>query len=1227
MKPARWITLWVWIIATIYGYSDVRAAANPPPAVDLTLATVRFQTVSLAHGLSQSVVLDIVQDQRGFLWFATEDGLNHYNGYDFIVYRHDPEDATSLANNYVRALCVDQQGTLWVGTDSGLDRFDPETDSFTHFIYNPGDPQSLGGNEVNAITEDNAGYLWIGTAGGGLSRMDPTKGTFTSHRHAADVPPSLSGNNVSALTIDNNGVLWIGTNAGLDRFEPELGMFTHYHPNLDGNNAVRVIYEDKHGQLWIGMEGGGLAYLDQETLTFTNYRHQNDNPYSLSDDAVWAILEDHAGRLWIGTQNGLNRWDAERERFARVTHSARDPHSLGANTIRSIYEDRSGVVWFGTYGAGLSKLTRAADNFILYQHNPDDPNSLSENAIWSIATTVDGSVWFGTMREGLDRMNRETGTITHYKHNPDDPGSLSHNDVRILQTDHAGGLWIGTYGGGLDRFDPQTDTFTHYRHDPTDPGSLGEDQVRVLYEDHAGNLWIGTQSQGLDYFDRTAETFTHYLPDSANSNSLSGNRVRAIIEDHQGQIWLGTWNDGLNILNPDTGNIGHYRNDPADPGSLSNDTILALHEDAQGVMWIGTYGGGLARFDPATKTFHTYTQKDGLPNDGIYSILEDPHGFLWISTNKGITRFDPRTDLFHNYDVNDGLQSNEFNYGASHQSAWGEFFFAGIEGVSAFYPEHVQDNPNIPPVVITDFRKQNQSLYTNLPPDQRIALSYKDNFISFEFAALDYNAPEEQIYAYKMEGQDTNWIEAGTRRHADYTNLKGGEYVFRVTAANNDGLWNTEGTMVRISVTPPIWETWGFRSAVALLLAGVLFGGYRLRLHSEQLRSRELEEQVDKRTAEIERRREELEALYKADEQLLRHLHLDQVLQALVKIAVDILYADKSSLIVWDTAREKLIVRVAHGFNDATLAQMIFEPHEGTVGLVATTGVPIVVEDTLQDSRVAQRITQPESIRAFMHMPIKVGNEIFGVFNVDYVAPRTFGKDEQRLFSALAQRAALAIETAQLYEQTQQTAVLEERQRIARELHDSVSQALYGIALGSRTARTLVDRQPIEKEIKTTLANPLDYVLSLTEVGLAEMRALIFELRPDALEKEGLTAALTKQVEVIRVRQKLNVQTDFCSEPDLPLATKEALYRVAQEALNNLIKHASASRVDVRLRCDSDVLTLEVQDDGAGFDPQGDYPGHLGLHTMRERVTSLGGTLTIESAPGEGTTVRAYLPL
>lgn len=1208
--------------------NKVDSASNPPQHSDLTNATLRFQNISLEQGLSQSVVLDIEQDQRGFLWVATEDGLNRYNGYTFDIFRHDPAEEASLANNYVRTLYVDRAGVLWVGTDSGLDRFEPATNDFMHYTHNPEDAQSLGGKEINAITEDAAGCLWVGTSDGGLSCLDRDTGHFKNYLHESSNPQSLSNNNVSALATCQNGSLWIGTDNGIDRYDQETNTFRHYRPNPQGSNAVRTIYEDRDGILWFGIDEGGVARFDPVTESFTLYQHDPDDRYSLSNNTVLAIYQDHKNLLWFGTQNGLHVWNNERQKFMRVLANPDDPRSLSSETIHSIYQDRSGVLWFGTYGGGLCKLTHAASNFLLYQQNANNPNTLSDNHIWSIASTQDGSVWVGTMFAGLNRMNREIGTVQKYVHIPGETNSLSHNDVRALYLDRTGLLWIGTYGGGLDQLDPKTGVFINHHHDSVNPDSLAENQIRVIHEDRNGNLWIGTQSRGVDVYNRSDKTFTHLRYDpNAPTKSLSSDRIRSIQEDREGRIWLGAWNAGLNILNPDTNELIQYHYNPDIPGSLPNETILDLHEDAQGRMWVATYGGGLARFNAETGTFHAYTTKEGLPNDGVYAIEEDAQGYLWISTNMGLARFDPNSETVTNFNINDGLQSNEFNYGASHCATWGECFFGGINGLNAFYPDQVQENPHIPPVIITDFRKQNQSIFTNLTPDQQIQLSYHDNFISFEFAALDYNAPEEQRYAYMLEGQDDDWIDAGTRRHADYTNLKGGQYVFRVIASNNDGVWNTEGASVHMSITPPLWETWTFRIASMLFLASVLIGGYRWRMHTVQTRSLELEQEVEKRTAEIEQRRKELEALYQADEELFKHMNLDQILQELVHIAVDILNADKSSLLAWDDSHEKLIVRAAQGFAEKTLSQMTFTPTEGIVGLVATSGMPVIVEDTRLDPRVLRRITEPESIRAFMDMPIQVGNQIFGVFNVDYTQPRMFTRDVQRLFMALAQRAALVIENAQLYEQTEQMAISSERNRIARELHDSVSQALYGIALGSRTARTLLERQPVDDSVKTALANPLDYVLSLADAGLAEMRALIFELRPDALEKEGLAAALTKHAEAIHTRHKMNVKIEICDEiPDMPLSTKEALYRVAQEAINNLIKHAQADLVYIRLRCEQSKIVLEVEDNGVGFDPDIEYHGHMGLHTMRERMVRLGGTLHIDSTEGKGTIVRAQIP-
>jgi signal transduction histidine kinase len=372
--------------------------------------------------------------------------------------------------------------------------------------------------------------------------------------------------------------------------------------------------------------------------------------------------------------------------------------------------------------------------------------------------------------------------------------------------------------------------------------------------------------------------------------------------------------------------------------------------------------------------------------------------------------------------------------------------------------------------------------------------------------------------------------------------------------------------------------------------------------------------------ARTEQRSREVEALYRADEALHASLKLDDVLQALVEVANDILDADKTAVMVWDDGHQRLAARAGCGFSPETLKRMVHGPGEGVTWIVATTGRPIAVNDVHKDPRVARHLSDAEGIRSFLQVPITVGGEVFGVFGVNHCQLHTFTADEQRVLVALAQRAALAINNARLYEQAEGKAALEERQKLARELHDSVSQALYGIGLGARTARTLLDRDP------SALAEPLDYVLGLSEAGLAEMRALIFELRPESLEQEGLCAALEKHAASLRARYGLSV--DFSGEePDVPLATQEAAYRIAQEALHNVTKHARASHVALRLTCGDTDLMLEVQDDGTGFDASASYPGHLGLQSMRERAERLGGSLQITSTPGQGARIRATLPL
>ena len=1191
---------------------------NVPLATGVRTNTIRFERISLEEDLSQGTITAIWQDSQGYMWFGTEDGLNKYDGIQFTVYKHDPEDPLTLSDSYISAIYEDRNGDLWIGTRSGLDRFDRTTGTFTHIQHDPSDPNILGRTWVTAIHEDLQGRFWVGTIAG-LDLLDRETNRFTRYQHIAYEPSSLAGDYVRVVYETSGGELWVGTNSGLDLFDQTNETFIHYqHDPGDlrslSNDQVSAVYEDREGILWVGTEEGGLNQFNRASNTFVRHQHDAEDPHSLSHDRVRAILEDNTGRLWIGTQNGLNQLDRDLNRFIHYHHDPGDLYSLSSNTIWSIFEDRSGVLWIGTYGGGLNKYNRSTDQFVLYQQRPDVPNSLSENMVWSICEDRDGMLWIGTFNGGLNKLDRSSDTYSVYQHDPSDPTSIVSNDIRAILEDESGVLWIGT-NHGLDRFDSKTETFTHYQPDPDDPSSMSDDQVRVLYEDSLGNLWIGTRTGGLNRFDRASESFIRYQHDPNDPTSLSDDRVWSLYEDTSGKLWVGTLG-GINVLDPSSDRFTRFLHDLDDPESLSNNAIFSFNEDLSGMLWVGTWGAGLDRFDPATQTFTHFTEKDGLPNNVIYGIEVDREGYLWLSTNRGLSKFDPRTETFRNYDISDGLQANEFNVGAHFRSDRGEMFFGGVSGFNAFYPEQIKDNPYPPPIVITSFAKFNQRVRTDLSEGEHIELSYKDNFISFEFAALDYTVPEKNQYAYMLEGFDQDWVNAGTRRYASYTNLRGGDYVFRVKGSNSDGVWNEEGIAVRITVTPPIWETWWFRGILLLVLVGGGIGGYRLRVRTIERRSQELEEQVDERTHEIERRTQELEALYQADEELYRRVRLEEVLQTLVHIAVDILKADKSSLLLWDEQGKKLTLRAALGYQEKTLEQMTFAPGEGTVGSVATIGEPVIVEDTQEDPRVVKRIIDPEGIRSFMHVPIKGEGQIFGVFNADYVQPRAFGGDELRLFEALAQRAALAIETARLYEQTQELAVVQERSRLARDLHDAVTQTLFSASLIAEVLPRIWEKDPEYGRGR------LEVLRELTRGALAEMRTLLIELRPAAITEADMVDLMRQLADAIISRARVPVTVDVEGDCALPSEVKIALYRITQEALNNVVKHAEASQAMISLNCHAAGVEMMIRDDGRGFDIRTVSPDRLGLGIMRERAEAIGADLQVESQLNHGTQIK-----
>lgn len=834
------------------------ALAGLPPAVAAQHSpSIRFERLTQEQGLSQGTVNCLLQDRIGFLWLGTQDGLDRYDGYRFTVYKHDPQDPTSLPSSWISALALDPSGDFWIGTEGGgLARWHQASDSFTSYRHDPRDPSSLSSDRVRAVYVDRQGVLWAGTFDAGLNRLDPERGSFVRFRHRPDDKASLSDDRVRAIYEDRLGQLWVGTLGGLNRFDRGSGTFARYrHDPADvtslSSDAVLALLEDHAGTLWVGTEKGLNRRLPGGA-GFARYRHDPAQPASLSHDLVRVLFEDGERRLWIGTDRGLNLLeDAAAGIFAAYRQSPADPSSLSADRVAAIYQDRGGVMWIGTQGGGASKWNPRSWAFGHQRADPSRAESLSSNAVSAFAEDGEGRLWIGTLGGGLDLLDRSSGRVTVYRHRPGDPQSLSDDRVSSLLRDRQGSLWIGTFEG-LDRLDPGARAFRHYRHDPRRPSSLSSNVVASLFEDRQGNLWVGTYGAGFNLLLRGSDAFRRFRHRPDDPTSLRNDQVLAFAEDDEA-LWIGTF-EGLDRFDPESGTFQHL-------GEL--DAVFVLHRDDAGTLWIGTRSGlyrltGIEASGAAT--FDRFGERDGLPNEVIWGIQPDDRGRLWLSTNKGLCRFEKQHGELRCFDVSHGLQSNEFNYGAHFRSRSGELFFGGVNGFNAFFPDAVGAHSAPPPVVVTSFTKLNNEVDFGRPlfAVDAITLDHRDYFFSFELAALDYAAPHKNRYRYMLEGLDHDWVDVGERRLLTFTNLDPGTYVLRAQGANSDGAWNEAGVAVRITITPPFWLTWWFKAAVLLSgLAGAALV-HSLRTRSIRRNNERLKRLVEERTRELEEAQRQL---------------------------------------------------------------------------------------------------------------------------------------------------------------------------------------------------------------------------------------------------------------------------------------------------------------------------------------------------------------------------------
>ncbi len=785
------------------------------------LPDIRFENIGIEQGLSSNFVVAITQDKFGYLWFGTNNGLNRYDGQDITTFWHEPEDSTSLAFDWVEALFVDHAGDLWVGTHGGgLHLFDYTTESFIRYQHDPKDPLSLSNDVITTLYEDSDQNFWVGTAQGGLNKFDRINGTFKKYRHQEWNPGSLSDDNVRQIYEDRQGNLWVGTGGpfptelgGLNLFDKQHETFVRFLPDPTNpqsltDNRVWEMYEDNHGTFWVGTFGDGLHIMDREKGTFTRLQNNAKNlqpyssPYLRRKDptnpgfgpGITKIYQEHTEVLWISSvYGGLDRFDLNTGTRQHFEADKNEPANIGLNWIWTIYEDRQNTLWLASAGNGVYKVSAGA-----FHHSQHPTKELSFQAIFEDSR---GQIWLGTDK-GLFHLDKKTYAIIPFEKPNMSFSELARESVQAITEDQTGKVWFGT-SNGLYRLDPPRGNIKKYTHHPEDPNSLSQNNITALanFSSKKNGIWALSQDNILHRYDPEADQFYQYnFFDSLTTDWQNNHSILSLYADPEGYFWMGMDAGGAIKWDPKTKAIQYF------PDIFP--WALYFHFDKKERFWIGSRLEGLLQFDPTENVvLQKITEKEGLVSGRINGILEDKSGFLWLSTQDGfLSRFDPETGNIKNFHSKDGLKRNNFLPGSFCRSRNGHFIFGGLNGITIFDPEAFLTNPFHPEVTIGEVLVNDQPILVR--EKATIELSHHQNDLTFRFAALHYTRPDKNQVLTMLEGYDDNWQTMGQRKEAKYTNLDPGVYSFKVKAANSDGIWTPNETMLQTIIHPPWWQTW-----------------------------------------------------------------------------------------------------------------------------------------------------------------------------------------------------------------------------------------------------------------------------------------------------------------------------------------------------------------------------------------------------------------------------------
>lgn len=805
----------------------------------------------MKDGLSQGVVNSIVQDNQSLMWFATEDGLNRFDGYSFKVFRYNPDVASSIPDNYVSSIFKDAAGNLWVSSRKGLLSFDPQTEAFSVYKHQFKPDAQYAHNDVSFITEGQAGNLWVCLYGSGFSSFNKEKKEFTPY--TPETLPGLSSEKTVTMLEDKFGMLWVGTqDGGVNVFHVNKGAVVKKLDELSfGKNVpslnIHSLAEDKLGNIWIGTSKGLVMYHREENKFFSF----EEKKFTISGANIISLFVDSNENLWIGTQGGGMHHTDLRQLYARkpadfifTRIKNLSDFNISRKTIQYVFEDKDKNIWAGTFGDGVYLICDAKNNFIKIQKPLYENSTVSYVPYYGICHDSEGNLWYGTDGYGIYQSDVNGNTLQHFT--VEKGVGLKDNAIISAYCDSKGRLWFGTFSQGLFLYNKATRTFTNYRYKQNSVYKPGGNDVRAIFEDSNKNIWVGTNRGGLcllNEVEKQYSTPTHF------TGALQNGDVRALTEDKKGNLWIGFYGDGVYTYSIRNKNMmRHFYNDPK--SQLKSDIVFSVKADQEGNIWMGTGGGGLAVYAD-DKTFTTYTEKDNLANNTIYALLIDNADNIWLSTNAGITRFDQQQKKFSNYNVSDGLQEGQFNPGSAlYNRTSGYMCLGGTSGLNIFYPDKINENQVRPEIMLSNLLLFNKPVQVNEMVDgepvlqkvinhtRHIDLRYDQNVISFEFVGINYSYPEKNLYAYKLDGLDTDWNFVGNQRTATYRYLSPGQYKFKVKVTAMENVWPDEYASISVLVSPPIWKTTTAYVLYVLITVIVVLGVVLVRSKQLGLRRR-----------------------------------------------------------------------------------------------------------------------------------------------------------------------------------------------------------------------------------------------------------------------------------------------------------------------------------------------------------------------------------------------------